>query len=104
VLEATITAAAVGIGFLLVGDAVLSFLGVSVGDFQAAAGGCESTRRRVWTTKGDPNGLQTACCLAGADLADSKRGLETINDTPESVDRGRPGMIAREAAAGSGTR
>jgi multiple antibiotic resistance protein len=38
VLEATMTAAAVGIGFLLAGDAVLSFLGVSVGDFQVAGG------------------------------------------------------------------
>lgn len=38
VLEATMTAAAVGIGFLLVGDAILSFLGVSVGDFQVAGG------------------------------------------------------------------
>lgn len=38
VLEATMTAAAVGIGFLLAGDAILSFLGVSVGDFQVAGG------------------------------------------------------------------
>jgi multiple antibiotic resistance protein len=38
VLEATLTAAAVGTGFLLVGDAVLEFLGVSVGDFQIAGG------------------------------------------------------------------
>ncbi len=38
VLEATITAAAVGLGFLLVGDAVLYFLGVTVGDFQIAGG------------------------------------------------------------------
>jgi multiple antibiotic resistance protein len=38
VLEATMTAAAVGIGFLLVGDAVLYFLGVTVGDFQIAGG------------------------------------------------------------------
>jgi len=38
VLEATMTAAAVGLGFLLVGDAILSFLGVSVGDFQVAGG------------------------------------------------------------------
>ncbi len=38
VLEATMTAAAVGIGFLLVGDAVLYFLGVTVGDFQVAGG------------------------------------------------------------------
>jgi multiple antibiotic resistance protein len=38
VLEATITAAAVGLAFLFVGDAVLSFLGVTVGDFQIAGG------------------------------------------------------------------
>ena len=38
VLEATLTAAAVGLGFLLVGDAVLYFLGVTVGDFQIAGG------------------------------------------------------------------
>ncbi len=38
VLEATLTAAAVGLGFLLVGDAVLYFLGVTVGDFQVAGG------------------------------------------------------------------
>jgi multiple antibiotic resistance protein len=38
VLEATLTAAAVGLGFLLVGDAVLHFLGVTVGDFQIAGG------------------------------------------------------------------
>ena len=38
VLEATMTAAAVGLGFLLVGDAVLHFLGVTVGDFQIAGG------------------------------------------------------------------
>ncbi len=38
VLEATMTAAAVGLGFLLVGDAVLYFLGVTVGDFQIAGG------------------------------------------------------------------
>jgi multiple antibiotic resistance protein len=38
VLEATMTAAAVGLGFLLVGAAILSFLGVSVGDFQVAGG------------------------------------------------------------------
>ena len=38
VFEATMTAAAVGIGFLLAGDAILSFLGVSVGDFQVAGG------------------------------------------------------------------
>ncbi len=38
VFEATMTAAAVGVGFLLVGDAVLYFLGVTVGDFQVAGG------------------------------------------------------------------
>lgn len=38
VLEATLTAAAVGTGFLLVGDAILHFLGVTVGDFQVAGG------------------------------------------------------------------
>lgn len=38
VVEATLTAAAVGLGFLLIGDAVLSFLGVTVGDFQVAGG------------------------------------------------------------------
>jgi len=38
VLEATLTAAAVGLGFLLVGDNVLHFLGVTVGDFQTAGG------------------------------------------------------------------
>ncbi len=38
VLEATLTAAAVGTGFLVMGDAILSFLGVSVGDFQVAGG------------------------------------------------------------------
>jgi multiple antibiotic resistance protein len=38
VLEATMTAAAVGLGFLLVGDAALNFLGVTVGDFQVAGG------------------------------------------------------------------
>ena len=38
VLEATLTAAAVGLGFLLIGDAVLYFLGVTVGDFQIAGG------------------------------------------------------------------
>jgi len=32
------TAAAIGLGFLLVGDAVLYFLGVTVGDFQVAGG------------------------------------------------------------------
>ena len=38
IIEATLTAAAVGLGFLLVGDAVLYFLGVTVGDFQVAGG------------------------------------------------------------------
>lgn len=38
VLEATLPAAAAGIGFLLAGDAVLHFLGVTVGDFQIAGG------------------------------------------------------------------
>ena len=38
VFEATMTAAAVGVGFLLVGDAVLYVLGVTVGDFQVAGG------------------------------------------------------------------
>lgn len=38
VVEATMTAGAVGVAFLLAGDAVLSFLGVTVGDFQIAGG------------------------------------------------------------------
>jgi multiple antibiotic resistance protein len=38
VFEATLTGAAVGLGFLLIGDAVLYFLGVTVGDFQVAGG------------------------------------------------------------------
>jgi multiple antibiotic resistance protein len=38
VLEATLTAGAIGLGFLFVGDAVLRFLGVTVGDFQVAGG------------------------------------------------------------------
>ena len=38
ILEATITAAAVGLGFLFAGDAILLFLGVTVGDFQIAGG------------------------------------------------------------------
>lgn len=38
VLEATLTAGAIGLGFLLVGDAALGFLGVTVGDFQVAGG------------------------------------------------------------------
>ena len=37
-LEATLTAGAVGVAFLFAGDAVLSFLGVTVGDFQIAGG------------------------------------------------------------------
>jgi len=37
-IEATMTAGAAGVGFLLAGDAVLSFLGVTVGDFQIAGG------------------------------------------------------------------
>jgi multiple antibiotic resistance protein len=36
--EATMTAGAVGVSFLFAGDAVLSFLGVTVGDFQIAGG------------------------------------------------------------------
>ncbi len=38
VIEATMTAGAVGVGFLLVGDAVLHVLGVTVGDLQVAGG------------------------------------------------------------------
>jgi multiple antibiotic resistance protein len=38
VLEATMTAAVVGLTFLLLGDTVLHVLGVSVGDFQIAGG------------------------------------------------------------------
>src|SRR5262245_2533324 len=38
VLEATLTAAAVGVGFLLAGDVILELLGVSVEDFQIAGG------------------------------------------------------------------
>jgi multiple antibiotic resistance protein len=38
VLEATLTAGTVGLGFLLVGDAALDFLGVTVADFQIAGG------------------------------------------------------------------
>jgi multiple antibiotic resistance protein len=38
VSEATLTGAGVGLGFLLVGDAILYFLGVTVGDFQIAGG------------------------------------------------------------------
>lgn len=38
VLEATLTAGAIGLGFLFVGDAILRFLGVTVGDFQVAGG------------------------------------------------------------------
>jgi multiple antibiotic resistance protein len=38
VRDSTVTAAAVGVGFLLIGDAILQFLGVTVGDFQVAGG------------------------------------------------------------------
>lgn len=38
VFEATLTGAGVGLGFLLVGDAILYVLGVTVGDFQIAGG------------------------------------------------------------------
>jgi multiple antibiotic resistance protein len=38
ILESTITAAAVGLGFLFAADAILHFLGVTVGDFQIAGG------------------------------------------------------------------
>jgi len=38
ILESAITAAAVGLGFLFAGDAILRFLGVTVGDFQIAGG------------------------------------------------------------------
>jgi len=38
ILESTISAAAVGLGFLFAGDAILLFLGVTVGDFQIAGG------------------------------------------------------------------
>ncbi len=38
ILESTITATAVGLGFLFAGDAILGFLGVTVGDFQIAGG------------------------------------------------------------------
>lgn len=37
-VEATLTAAALGVSFMVLGDAVLSFLGVTVGDFQVAGG------------------------------------------------------------------
>ena len=37
-LEATLTAAVLGVSFMVLGDAVLSFLGVTVGDFQVAGG------------------------------------------------------------------
>lgn len=36
--QSTLTAATVGIGFLLVGDAIFRVLGVTVGDFQVAGG------------------------------------------------------------------
>ena len=38
VVDATLTAAGVGVGFLFLGDAVLSIVGVSAGDFQVAGG------------------------------------------------------------------
>jgi multiple antibiotic resistance protein len=38
VVEATLTAAGVGGGFLLLGDAILFVVGVGVGDFQVAGG------------------------------------------------------------------
>jgi multiple antibiotic resistance protein len=38
VIEATLTAAGVGVGFLLVGDLLLGLLGVTVADFQIAGG------------------------------------------------------------------
>lgn len=38
VAEATLTAAGVGVGFLVVGDAALHLLGVTVGDFEVAGG------------------------------------------------------------------
>ena len=37
-VEATRTAAGIGVGFLVVGDAVLRSVGVGVGDFQMAGG------------------------------------------------------------------
>lgn len=37
-IEATLTAAGVGVGFLLVGDLLLGLLGVTVADFQIAGG------------------------------------------------------------------
>jgi multiple antibiotic resistance protein len=37
-VEATITAAGIGVGFLFLGDAALHILGVSIGDFQMAGG------------------------------------------------------------------
>ena len=51
ILEATITAAAVGLGFLFAGDAILRFLGVTVGDFQIA-GVCS-----CWCSR------STICCI-----------------------------------------
>lgn len=38
VADATLAAGAVGLGFIFLGDAVLQFLGVTVGDFQVAGG------------------------------------------------------------------
>jgi len=37
-LRATLTATAVGLGFLLIGDALFRIMGISVGDFQMAGG------------------------------------------------------------------
>jgi multiple antibiotic resistance protein len=38
ILEATLAAGGVGLGFLFAGDAILRFLAVTVGDFQIAGG------------------------------------------------------------------
>lgn len=38
VVDATLAAGAIGLGFLFLGDGILQFLGVSVGDFQVAGG------------------------------------------------------------------
>lgn len=37
-LQSTVTASAVGVGFLLLGDALFRILGITVGDFQVAGG------------------------------------------------------------------
>jgi multiple antibiotic resistance protein len=37
-VEATLTAASIGVGFLFLGDVILHVLGISVGDFQVAGG------------------------------------------------------------------